>query len=458
MVLNNREPYDTDSSDDTEISWEMIVDGDEGGTAPFPHRGVPNFEFQRPSSANNDAEPPLPHDYDASVGATISGTPPAAAAAAAAADNDASVGVTISRTPTTTTTPDAAAADESPLDNDVSIGVTISDGDTFFSGVSSITGEHHTVSDIEDGEEDDDDDDGGDGEDGGGEATMNERKSFPGASPSESTGDGGGGEDRAADVVDVPSSTDVVSSLVGWLSEMGFEHDRIARAVSDLRSMMGATEIDADVVIGIMMDEAVAFEVADADNMRRPSSCGAKKGDHPLEPLLDVWEYVGSTISRGWDERGGIPARRLVEERVRAIGRTARGALSSVADESHRLVRRLVSQDREGEDYHDDDDDDDDYDDYNVDARSADRYSTATAQMSPTKHPFRRAIEEHRILEKVVAVAVVGSAALLALGNPRASLGAMAVAGAGLAAGEAIRCSSEQSCGGKSRGHGLHLD
>ena len=63
-------------------------------------------------------------------------------------------------------------------------------------------------------------------------------------------------------------------------------------------------------------------------------------------------------------------------------------------------------------------------------------------------------------MKGVVAVAVIGSATLLALGNPRASLGAMAVAGAGIAAGEAIRMhSSEQTCTSMSRpGRGLHLD
>jgi uncharacterized membrane protein YjfL (UPF0719 family) len=51
---------------------------------------------------------------------------------------------------------------------------------------------------------------------------------------------------------------------------------------------------------------------------------------------------------------------------------------------------------------------------------------------------FRRVTNEdnnNRIIKGVMAVAIVGSATLLALGNPHASLGAMAVTCAGIAAG-----------------------
>jgi hypothetical protein len=457
MVLNNL--YDTDGSDDMVLSWDMLEDDDDDDddddgdekeeeeerasspvlstAATAPPEAAANDEDNNNNNNiiinDDDDEPPL--------------------------ENDASVGVTISRTPTTAT-PD----DESLLDNDVSIGVTISDGDTIISGVSSITGENRTVSDIEDGEDDDEGDE--DDDDGGprGEAMTEEPRRSPEAHTSESTGDGGMGGDRAA-VMAASSSTDNDVALATCLSEMGFEMERIARAVSHLRDA-GVADIDPDVVIGIMTDETAAFDVADDDRRAASSSCSshANIDHHPLDPLLDAWEYVGSTISRGWDGRrgGGVGGEapdarpRRTAGGVRAIGRTARGAWCSVADESHRLVRRLVNRDRGGGGGDCDDDIDVDYD---VDrARKADRHSAATAQMRSAKDTFRRANEEHRILEKVVAVAVVGSAALLALGNPRASLGAMAVAGATLAAGEAMRCSSEQSCGGGSRGHGLHLD
>lgn len=376
MVLNKREPYLTESSDDEVLSWEMIVDGEGGEQRPSIH----------------------------------------------------------------TTTDDDDGGD-SPLDNDVSVGVTISDGDTFVSGVSSITGEFHAaVSDVEDGDDDDEDEE----DDGGGGATENGGRQSP--SPDDALR-AGGEEEGPPPTADDP--------LVCHLSEMGFEVERVAEAIAALRAS-GSTEIDADSVIGSMVGEAPTAAAA-AAGTRRPNN------GHPLEPLLGAWELVGSTIAREWDERGR-PAGCRTADRVRAAGRSARDAWTSVADESHRLVRRLVSNDDDGRD------DDDDV----VRAGGADRYSAATAQASrrppaasSAKDAFRRANEEHRIVEKLVAVAVVGSAALLALGNPRASLGAMAVAGAGLAAGEAMRqTASEQRGGGapcgdggaSSRGHGLHLD
>jgi hypothetical protein len=76
--------------------------------------------------------------------------------------------------------------------------------------------------------------------------------------------------------------------------------------------------------------------------------------------------------------------RQRTAEGVRAIGRTARGAWCIVADELHCIVRRLVSGDhkdpcwRGGCDT--DDDNDDELDNIDMDrARTADRYSAATA-------------------------------------------------------------------------------
>jgi hypothetical protein len=462
MVLNHL--HDTDGSDDMDLSWDMLEynndddDGDERGGGEV--LGEARLADVVPHGTDDDDDDDDDDAYDDDV-------PPAPF------ENDASVGVTISRTPTTNATPEDDCGDDNdddespPPDNDVSsIGVTISDGDTFISGVSSITGENRTVSDIDDGEEDDDDDD--DVDDGVGDP--------PAAGTMTTT-------------MDASTSTDDDDvALALRLAEMGFELERITRAVSYLRDRSGASNVDIDAIVGIMMDEAIAFDVADDDRRAAsPSSCGANYVDrhHPLHPLVDAWEYVvGSTMYGQRNVQGDVggageaytrttmaaspvdPPRRLrTAEGVRAIGRTARGAWCIVVDESHRIVRRLVSGDREGGGRRvydaDVDDDDDELDDIDVDrARTADRYSAATAQKTrpSAKDAFLRANEEHRILEKVVAVAVVGSAALLTLGNPRASLGAMAVAGATLAAGEVMRCPSGQSCGGGSRGHGLHLD
>ena len=66
------------------------------------------------------------------------------------------------------------------------------------------------------------------------------------------------------------------------------------------------------------------------------------------------------------------------------------------------------------------------------------------------------------IAENVAAVAVVEGATLLALGNPRAGVRAMSVAGASLAAGEDMHHLSAQSsstyCRDYGLGRGVHLD
>ena len=62
--------------------------------------------------------------------------------------------------------------------------------------------------------------------------------------------------------------------------------------------------------------------------------------------------------------------------------------------------------------------------------------------------------EDLIIKENLNTAAVVGGATLLALGNPRAGVGAMAVAGASLAAGEVVK-DSDRDYG---RRRGVHLD
>lgn len=228
--------------------------------------------------------------------------------------------------------------------------------------------------------------------------------------------------------------------LIYQLSEeMGFERKLVKQTIVDLLEA-GSTIIDADMVIGKMMGEeesAVLHPPCDNENNN---------------PLSDAWEHIGMTAHREWDDRGRHVHRRVVGQ-VQAIGRHAREAWTNVFT---------------GKGGVDEFEDDLDYD--VSDARggcASDRYSSpASTQFHPAatsaKHTFRRANEDNRLMKGVVAVAIIGSATLLALGNPRASLGAMAVAGAGIAAGEAIRMhSSEHTCGTSrdyGTGRGLHLD
>ena len=274
-----------------------------------------------------------------------------------------------------------------------SVGVTISDGDTFITGVSSITAEqyHHPsfisacISDVDDDDE-----------------------------------NGEGGSDHL---------------LVEQLLSMGFEKAQIMGVISNLHSA-GVSDIDADMIIGKMMGESPTSTATTPS--RSDENC-------PLEPLLDAWEHVGST-AREWDDRGRLFVRQRVVGQVQAVGRHAREAWTNAF---------LSGERYEGDDL-----------DYDVsDSRGG--HCTDSQFRKPTtlaKSSFFRGVNEdnNRIIKGVVAVAIVGSATLLALGNPRASLGAMALTGAGIAAGEAIRMhhSSEQVCTSSTSrsGRGQHLD
>lgn len=81
---------------------------------------------------------------------------------------------------------------------------------------------------------------------------------------------------------------------------------------------------------------------------------------------------------------------------------------------------------------------------------------------SSAKDAVCRANEEHHIFEKVAAAAVAGGAILIALGNPRAGVGAMAVAGSSLMVGEAVNHSAAHSTSTYTKDYGLkegfHLD
>jgi len=336
MVLNT--PHDNDCGDD--LSWEMVIDV------------VEAEEELRLVDGNDDDD-----DDD---------------------DDDAALTGHSSEVGTQT---DGVTIIASSSSVDASVGVTISDGDTFISGVSSITAEQQ-YHEYENGDE--------------------------------------GGSDHL---------------LVEQLLSMGFEKAQIMGVISNLHST-GVTNIDANVIIGKMMgDEATSTATTPS---RSDENC-------PLEPLFDAWEHVGST-AREWDDRGRLFVRQRVVGQVQAVGRHAREAWTNAF---------LSGERYEGDDL-----------DYDVsDSRGG--HCTDSQFRKPTtlaKSSFFRGVNEdnNRIIKGVVAVAIVGSATLLALGNPRASLGAMAVTGAGIAAGEAIRMhhSSEQVCTSSTSrsGRGQHLD
>ncbi|KAL9185238.1 hypothetical protein ACHAXT_003015 [Thalassiosira profunda] len=200
--------------------------------------------------------------------------------------------------------------------------------------------------------------------------------------------------------------------LVETLSQMGFARERIERAIEVLRGA-GDAEIDADTVIGEMEGEA------------RP---GAQGG---------TWDFVESNI-RDFEEQHQI--RHRTQACMHNLNQSAREFFADVREESQRFRSNLQAQCEE------------------ADVRVRDATQELGHRASAAGEQLRQANEEHRVLEKVAAAAAVGGAALLALGNPRAGAGALAVAGASLAAGEAMRQGSTRAGGAYARDYGLNED
>lgn len=94
---------------------------------------------------------------------------------------------------------------------------------------------------------------------------------------------------------------------------MGFEKEQIEKAIGDLREA-GATEIDADSVIGSMAGES--------------NNAG------PANPLGSTWNFVESTVQ---DFDNQYQLRRRTQHCARNISRSAQDFWSNVRDESQRF-------------------------------------------------------------------------------------------------------------------------
>lgn len=234
--------------------------------------------------------------------------------------------------------------------------------------------------------------------------------------------------------------------LVDTLSQMGFEKEQIEKAIGDLKKS-GESEIDADSVIGSMMDEE--------NNAGSDAEAGA--AGPRIRPLGRTWNFVESTVQ---DLDNQHQLRRRTQTAVHSINRSAREIWSNVQTESERLgsnvrdeSQRFRSNLKETCDQ--------------ADVRARDATTQVKYAASNAKDSMIRANQEYGITEKVATAAVIGGATLLVLGNPRAGVGAMALAGASLAAGEAMKNSSPRT-GGSSRyakeardfglREGVHLD
>lgn len=127
--------------------------------------------------------------------------------------------------------------------------------------------------------------------------------------------------------------------------------------------------------------------------------------DHPLR---STWNFLENTF-QGIDNQHQL--RRRTSNSINHINQSVQNIVSNITDETQRV--------RDQADVH---------------ARNASTHVSHAA--SSVRQSISRANAEYKLSEKVATVAVIGGATLLALGNPRAGVTALAVAGASLAVGE----------------------
>lgn len=223
--------------------------------------------------------------------------------------------------------------------------------------------------------------------------------------------------------------------LVQQLTNMGFTEERIERALYDLLSS-GATDICADSIIGVMEGDFIIIPT--------PRTAEGKEGDTAPDntfeaPLNATWNSVESSV-----KDLGQHLRRRSQNGARALSQSAQELWSNVVEESGRARSSFQTAFEQA-------------DEHARDASTQIRFAA-----SSTKDKFCRANEEHKIIEKAASAVVIVGGLALCLGNPRAGLGCVAVAGSALAVNEATKTSPTQANSTYTRDHGLreglHLD
>ena len=312
------------------------------------------------------------------------------------------------------------ATNQNDDDDDDNVSVT--------TGVSSITGDNTTISDV---------DEDGEGVNNIIEGTRLHEQADQFTTSNTSAGSSSSENNTITDNKSTKNSyTTTDDPLVEQLSQMGFEKEHIQKAIDDLREA-GSTEIDADSIIGSMVGETV---IGSSNNNDENDNNEQNQQHHPTNPfalpLHSTWEFVESTVQE-IDNRHQL--RHRTQRCVQTINRSAQELWSNVKDESQKFrsnVRQTCDQ-------------------ADVQARNATVHVRTAA--SSAKDSLVRANEEYGVMEKVAALAIVGGATLLALGNPRAGVASMAIAGASIAAGEAMKSQQQQTRDYGLR-EGVHLD
>jgi hypothetical protein len=150
------------------------------------------------------------------------------------------------------------------------------------------------------------------------------------------------------------------------------------------------------------------------------------------DPLRNTWNFIENTF-QGIDNQHQL--RQRTRNSVQHINRSMQTLFSNITDETQRVRNQA-----------------------DVHARNASTQVCHAA--SSARESICRANTEYKLSEKVATVAVIGGATLLALGNPRAGVTALAVAGASLAVGEVISSNESDRRNREEYGlsEGVHID
>jgi hypothetical protein len=293
------------------------------------------------------------------------------------------------------------------------------------SAVSSITGEcHGTVSDVDDGVVNEKDLD----------ETLELRATL---SPVNCTTDESEAENYDDDII----------VIIEQLTNMGFSKEQIVKAIRELRNSCGggatATEIDANAIVNRMLGEEHTTATTESNNNKNDKY----QPTHPLQlPIECTLDYLNSTMQELKAQQQELRHRaknvwsNLVKENDNALPLLLRRRSNSNNINIHPSDTRTDSTAFDGNN------------EPTSMSHQQNRYgatqsssSTDTARTSVLES-IQRANNKHHLAEKLAAVAVFGSATLLALGHPRAGLCAVAVAGASLAVGEGMVRQEQQNC------------
>lgn len=201
------------------------------------------------------------------------------------------------------------------------------------------------------------------------------------------------------------------------------------------------TDTDADTWTPLNVEEVDEVQSQSSSNNGTAAHASPPNNAPNQQPLHRTWNIITSAFQQ-LDNQHQIT--RKTKAGLQNIGTSAQQFWSSISNETQCARTSFQSKCDQ------------------ADARAREASTRIRYAASSAKDSICRANEEYRIHEKVCAGLVVGGAVLVAVGNPRAGAGALAVAGATLAAGEVMGSTSGRANYTDTRDvglrEGLHID